>query len=128
MFAIVEAGGRQEKVSPARSWSSIELEAEPGAEITFDRVLLVENERRRVRRGHALRGGRLGDGRRRSADEGQEDRGLQDEAPQGLPADARATGRCRRACGSRASIVIGTTGSSHGNKKGTRQFTKRPRQ
>ncbi len=43
MFAIVEAGGRQEKVTPGTVVVVDRLEADPGAEITFDRVLLVEN-------------------------------------------------------------------------------------
>jgi len=42
MFAIVEAGGRQEKVEPGVLVVVDRLEAEPGAEITFDKVLLVE--------------------------------------------------------------------------------------
>ena len=42
MFAIVEAGGRQEKVAPGAVVVVDKLAADPGAEITFDRVLLVE--------------------------------------------------------------------------------------
>jgi large subunit ribosomal protein L21 len=42
MFAIVEAGGRQEKMVPGVVVVVDKLEADPGAEITFDRVLLVE--------------------------------------------------------------------------------------
>jgi len=42
MFAIVEAGGRQEKVQPGALVVVDRLEADPGTEITFDRVLLVE--------------------------------------------------------------------------------------
>ncbi len=42
MFAIVEAGGRQEKVAPGGLVVVDRLEADPGTEITFDRVLLVE--------------------------------------------------------------------------------------
>jgi large subunit ribosomal protein L21 len=42
MFAIVEAGGRQEKVAPGALVVVDRLEADPGTEITFDRVLLVE--------------------------------------------------------------------------------------
>ena len=42
MFAIVEAGGRQEKVEPGALVVVDKLEADPGTEITFDRVLLVE--------------------------------------------------------------------------------------
>ena len=44
MFAIVEAGGRQEKVQPGNVVIVDRLDAEPGAEITFDKVLLVGNE------------------------------------------------------------------------------------
>ncbi|MEZ5316006.1 MAG: 50S ribosomal protein L21 [Vicinamibacterales bacterium] len=42
MFAIVEAGGRQAKVEPGTRIKVDRLDAEPGAEITFDRVLLIE--------------------------------------------------------------------------------------
>jgi large subunit ribosomal protein L21 len=42
MFAIVEAGGRQEKVEPGALVVVDRLEADPGTEVTFDRVLLVE--------------------------------------------------------------------------------------
>ena len=44
MFAIVEAGGRQEKVAPGVVVVVDRLDAEPGAEITFDKVLLVETD------------------------------------------------------------------------------------
>lgn len=43
MFAIVEAGGRQEKVTPGTVVVVDRLQADPGAEITFDKVLLVED-------------------------------------------------------------------------------------
>lgn len=43
MFAIVDAGGRQEKVTPGTIVLVDRLEAGPGSEITFDKVLLVEN-------------------------------------------------------------------------------------
>ncbi len=42
MFAIVEAGGRQEKVTPGAVVVVDRLDLEPGAEYTFDRVLLLE--------------------------------------------------------------------------------------
>jgi large subunit ribosomal protein L21 len=44
MFAIVEAGGRQEKVAPGALVLVDRLDAEPGASITFDKVLLVETD------------------------------------------------------------------------------------
>lgn len=43
MFAIVVAGGRQEKVQPGALVIVDRVDAEPGAEYTFDKVLLVEN-------------------------------------------------------------------------------------
>jgi large subunit ribosomal protein L21 len=43
MFAIVESGGRQEKVEPGAIVVIDRLAAEAGAEVTFDKVLLVEN-------------------------------------------------------------------------------------
>ena len=68
MFAIVEAGGRQEKVAPGDLVVVDRLDAEPGAEVTFDKVLLVETEAGDVVAGTALRRGRLGHRRRRGAD------------------------------------------------------------
>ena len=44
MFAIVEAGGRQEKVAPGAVVVIDRLNAEPGSEVTFNRVLLIEGE------------------------------------------------------------------------------------
>jgi large subunit ribosomal protein L21 len=41
MFAIVESGGRQEKVEPGALVTVDRLDMEPGAEVTFDKVLLV---------------------------------------------------------------------------------------
>jgi large subunit ribosomal protein L21 len=42
MFAIVEAGGRQEKVAPGGVVVVDHVDAEAGAEVKFDKVLLVE--------------------------------------------------------------------------------------
>jgi len=41
MFAIVEAGGRQEKVAPGALVMVDRLDVEPGAAYTFDKGLLV---------------------------------------------------------------------------------------
>jgi len=41
MFAIVQAGGRQEKVAPGAVVVVDRLDVAPGAEVTFDKVLLV---------------------------------------------------------------------------------------
>jgi large subunit ribosomal protein L21 len=88
MFAIVEAGGRQEKVQPGAVVIVDRLEAEPGAEITFDKVLLVGNEDGSFVAGTPYVAGASVTGCRRSPEEGQEDRRLQDEATQGLQAHA----------------------------------------
>lgn len=42
MIAIVEAGGRQEKVVPGTMVIVDHMEVEAGATVTFDKVLLVE--------------------------------------------------------------------------------------
>ena len=44
MFAIVEAGGRQRKVVPGAVVTIDHLDAEPGGEVAFDKVLLIENQ------------------------------------------------------------------------------------
>ena len=44
MFAIVEAGGRQEKVAPGGVVVVDRLDLEPGVEYTFEKVLLIEND------------------------------------------------------------------------------------
>jgi len=44
MFAVIEAGGKQYKVSPGSAVSVETLGAAPGAVVEFDRVLLVGDE------------------------------------------------------------------------------------
>jgi large subunit ribosomal protein L21 len=44
MFAIIETGGKQYKVTPGTALSVETLPVEPGAAIEFDRVLLVGDE------------------------------------------------------------------------------------
>ena len=44
MFAIVKAGGRQEKVAPGAVVTVDRLDVEPGSEFTFDKVLFVETD------------------------------------------------------------------------------------
>ena len=41
MFAIVETGGKQYKVSPGQKLKVEKLEAEPGSNLSLDKVLLV---------------------------------------------------------------------------------------
>jgi large subunit ribosomal protein L21 len=44
MYAIVQAGGRQIKVTPGAVAVLDHREGEPGTELTFDQVLLVEKD------------------------------------------------------------------------------------
>jgi large subunit ribosomal protein L21 len=44
MYAIVQAGGRQIRVSPGAVAEVDGTAGEPGAELTYDRVLLVEKD------------------------------------------------------------------------------------
>ena len=44
MYAIVQAGGRQIKVTPGAVVTVDGTAGEPGAELTFDQVLLVEKD------------------------------------------------------------------------------------
>jgi large subunit ribosomal protein L21 len=44
MYAIVQAGGRQVKVMPGEFIQVDGTAGEPGAELTFDQVLLVEKD------------------------------------------------------------------------------------
>lgn len=44
MFAIVEAGGRQEKMTPGALVIVDRMDVEAGAEVTFDKVLIVETD------------------------------------------------------------------------------------
>ena len=44
MYAIVKAGGRQVKVTPGSIVRLDHASGEPGAELTFDQVLLVERD------------------------------------------------------------------------------------
>jgi large subunit ribosomal protein L21 len=57
MFAIVEAGGRQEKVMPGAVIKVDRLDVEPGAAITLERVLLVETDGGDVKTGRPYVGG-----------------------------------------------------------------------
>ncbi len=44
MYAVVETGGKQYRVAVGDRIDVERLEAEPGAEVTLDRVLLVEQD------------------------------------------------------------------------------------
>ncbi len=45
MYAVVEIAGQQYKVSPATKYVVPKLEAEAGAKVSFDKVLLISDEK-----------------------------------------------------------------------------------
>lgn len=44
MYAVIETGGRQVRVEPGQTVRLERLAAEPGTEVTLDRVLLVSDD------------------------------------------------------------------------------------
>ena len=44
MFAIIQSGGRQVKVSPGETITVDRFEAKPGDEVTIDQVLVLEKD------------------------------------------------------------------------------------
>lgn len=45
MYAIFESGGKQHRVQPGEVIALERLDGEPGAKVTFDRVLLVSTDK-----------------------------------------------------------------------------------
>ena len=44
MFAIIQSGGRQVKVTPGSTVIVDRIDAEPGTEVTIEQILFLENE------------------------------------------------------------------------------------
>ena len=44
MFAIIESGGRQVRVTPGTTVTVDRIEAEPGTQVTIDRILFLEKD------------------------------------------------------------------------------------
>jgi large subunit ribosomal protein L21 len=44
MYAIIDAGGRQAKVEPGALLKVDRFDAEPGEQVTLDRILLIETD------------------------------------------------------------------------------------
>ena len=83
VFAIIQSGGRQVKVTPGTVIEVDRFDAEPGDEVSIDRVLLPREGWRRGARGRAVCRQRRGHRRRRRRDARPEDSRVQEEAPQG---------------------------------------------
>ena len=100
MFAIIQSGGRQVKVTPGSVVTVDRVDAEPGQEVSIDQILVLENDRGDVLAGSPFRRERQGPrcGRRRIAR--SEDPRLQEEAPEGHAPDEGASQHVSRACAS----------------------------
>jgi large subunit ribosomal protein L21 len=59
MYAILETGGKQYKVRPGQVVDIERLELEPGAEVEFDRVLLVAPDEGEVTIGQPVLGAKV---------------------------------------------------------------------
>jgi large subunit ribosomal protein L21 len=58
MYAVIETGGKQYRVSPGESIEVETLPGDAGAEVEFDRVLAVVDDGK-IRAGEALRGAKV---------------------------------------------------------------------
>ena len=90
MYAIVQARGRQIKVTPG---AVIEIDGPPGehgSAFTFDQVLLIEKDAGDIVAGAPFVANAKVRGRRRRRGARSEDSCVQEKAPQGFPQDAWA--------------------------------------
>ena len=87
MYAIIQTGGHQVKVTPGGVATLYGTAGEPGAEITLDQVLVVEKDGGEVLAGAPfVANARVIGGRRRGSPRPEDPR-LQEEAPQGHAPD-----------------------------------------
>ena len=134
MFAIIQSGGRQVKVSPGDVISVDRFEANPGDEVTIDQVLVLEKEG-----GEVLAGAPFVPTSRSSAsstaNRGAEDSRLQEEAPQGHAPDQGSSQHLhadsnqghRRLAAAQLATASRKLKTSWQQRR-ARKFTKRPRQ
>jgi large subunit ribosomal protein L21 len=59
MYAVIEAGGKQHRVSPGDTIEIEKLEVDPGTEIEFGRVLAVSTDDQRLLTGEDLAGAKV---------------------------------------------------------------------
>ena len=87
MYAIIQTGGHQVKVTPGSVATMYGTAGEPGAELTLDQVLVVEKDGGEVLAGAPfVANARVVGGRRRRSARAQDSR-LQEKAPQGHAPD-----------------------------------------
>ncbi len=87
MFAIIQSGGRQVKVSPGDVITVDRFDANAGDEVTIDQVLVLEKDGGEVLAGSPFVAERQGPRRRRRRVARPQDPDLQEEAPQGHAPD-----------------------------------------
>ncbi len=59
MYAVIETGGKQYRVSPGQTIEVDTLSGEVGGAVEFDRVLAISNDSNQLTLGDALRGARV---------------------------------------------------------------------
>ena len=88
MYAVLETGSKQYRVAAGDTLEIERLETEAGKPVTFDRVLLVNNDGKLAVGAPTVSGATV-DGRRRRAQARREETHFQDETPQGLSQNHR---------------------------------------
>ena len=94
VFAIIKASGRQFRVEPGAIIAVDGHTGEAGAPVAFDQVLLVGKDAGEVLTGAPFVDRRRGRRRDRPHRQGQEGPRVQEEAPQAVSPDRRATAAC----------------------------------
>ena len=139
VFAIIQTGGRQVKVNPGSVVTVDRVEAEVGKEVTFDQVLFLEKDGGEMLAGAPFVANAKVVGMVDGESRGPKIRRVQEEAPQGLPQDARPSQhlharprhRHRRSeplQANRLALDSAVRSDDHGYKKRAGQFPQRPRQ
>jgi large subunit ribosomal protein L21 len=59
MYAVIETGGKQYRVSPGQAVDVDTIAGEAGAEVTFDRVLAISNDSNELSAGEAVQSARV---------------------------------------------------------------------
>ena len=59
MYAVIETGGKQDRVTPGQSIKVDTLAGDVGSDVEFDRVLAISNEANELILGDALRSARV---------------------------------------------------------------------
>ena len=131
VFAIIQSGGRQVKVTPGDVITVDRFEAEPGDEVSIDQVLVLEKDGGEVLAGAPFVANVKVVGVVDGESRGPKIRVFKKKRRKGMRR-TKGTAAPTRACGSRTSCLVSiraaSIGQHHGNKKRTGQLTQRARQ